>query len=249
MWCAWRIVHADFWASLGQSPDITGQFREMNTDEDYSDAEVGADQAYDNDDDAAFGAIPLPAESAADAANRVLSGHLPPPIVYHLRKPDVKHQARFPFVLGGFDTDVVTVDWSLCNAQNILDIFTCKMFGCGRGAQKTMGVWARELMKYFKSLPIEDPLKDRIDAVLKWPRSALQCEDFDLLLQTILAQAKHLLPTRVFLQRYSRQHVLHCVCKTFFPQITEIQVAQCRYFLLLLFFLLYLLTVYAESVL
>ena len=132
-------------------------------------------------------------------------------------------------MLGAFDSDVITVEWNLCNGQNISDIFTSKMFGCGRGAQKTMGVWARELIKSFRSLcSTDESLMNRIEAVLKCPRSAIQSDDFELLLQTILSQANKLVPTRVFLLKYSRQHVLHCVCKTFFPSITEVQVAQCR---------------------
>ena len=213
-------MHAEFWASLGQPADIHCQISVMSDEEYVTDEDGGGEDLFGHE---------LPVLYAADAAARAVNGPLAPIPVLHLRKPDVKHQARFPYVLGAFDTDVVTVEWNLCNGQNISDIFTCKMFGCGRGAQKTMGVWARELMKYFKSICSDDEaLLIRIDNVLKCPRSAIQADDFEVLLQTILAQAIKLVPTRVFLQKYSRLHVLHCVCKSFFPSITEIQVAQCR---------------------
>ena len=230
-------MHAAFWESLGQTADILGQCSEMSgfnsNDDEEDDYELSADDL--NEEDLAPNSVfppVFPFEYAADAAASAIRGPLAPIPQLHLRKPDCKHQARYPYVLGGFDTDVVTVDWNLCNGQNVLDIFTCKMFGSGRGAQKTMGVWARELMKFLKSIcSVDDVLAVRIDAVLKGTRSALQHEDFDLLLQTILAKPIKLLSARSFLVKYARQHVLHCVCKAFFPSITEVQIGQSRFFI------------------
>ena len=180
--------------------------------------------------------------SAAVAANAAIN-YAPIPVL-HLRRPDIRHQARFPFVLGGFDNDIIAVDWHHCNGQNICDIFISKMFGSGRGAQKSMGVWARELMKFLsalESLQADSAILGRIEAVLKCTRSALQSEDFEPLLQAILCQVVHLAPARGFLTKYSRQHVLHVVSKTFFPQVTDVQVAQCRFYIFILFIITYFL--------
>ncbi len=169
-------------------------------------------------------------QSAAEMAAPLLAppGVLPLPVL-HLRRPDRKHQARFPFVLGGFDDDIISVDWTSCNAQNICDILTCKMFGSGKGAQKSMGVWARELMKFLKSKCSAVPaLTSRIDAVLESSRSALSSDDFEHLLQDILRQAAYLPPARSFLEKYGKNHVIHVVSKSFFPQVTDVQVAECR---------------------
>jgi hypothetical protein len=166
--------------------------------------------------------------SAALSAAAALSGRNSTP-VYYLRKPDTRHEARFPFVTGSFDEDIVNIAWASCSPQNIVDIFTCKMFGGGKGAQKHMGVWAREFMKFFATLCTDDStIAGRIDCVLKDKRSALQCDDFEPTLQQILVQAKYLAPARQWLIKHNRTNVLRVVCKTFFPSVTDVQVAQCR---------------------
>jgi hypothetical protein len=166
--------------------------------------------------------------SAAASADQAISGRKSTP-VYFLRKPDAKHEARFPFVTGSFDDDIINVVWASCNPQNIIDIFTCKMFGGGKGAQKHMGVWAREFIKFFATIcKDESAICARIDSVLKDKRSALQCDDFEPVLQDILRQAKYFQPGRQWLIKHNRTNVLHVVSKTFFPSITDVQVAQCR---------------------
>ncbi len=169
-----------------------------------------------------------PLYGGADAPQPTIQALIAPAL--RLRKPDIKHLAKFPFVTGGFDDDCVSVEWNSCNGQNICDIFTSKMFGSGRGAQKSMGVWARELMKHLKvQCRNHSTFPPRIEAVLDASqRSALQSDDFEPLLTEILAQAAFLPSARAFLVKHSRQHDLHVVSSGFFPQVTEVQVAQCR---------------------
>jgi len=233
MRCAWRTRHAAFWAALDTS--APGQFIMQKSSSD-DDSNSGSD----NEDVNSY-LVPQFAGSAAASAARILNqapaiqALIAPAL--QLRKPDIKHQAKFPFVTGGFDDDCVSVQWNSCNGQNICDIFTSKMFGSGRGAQKSMGVWARELMKHLKvQCRFHQSFPQRIEAVLeKVPkgtqggqRSALQSDEFEPLLTEILAQSEFLPSARAFLVKHSRQHALHVVSSGFFPQISDVQVAQCR---------------------
>ncbi len=206
----------------------------------------GSASASDSDDGGVEGVesyfVPEFTGSAQASASRILNPQAPAiqaliAPALQLRKPDIKHQSKFPFVTGGFDDDCVSVQWNSCNGQNICDIFTSKMFGSGRGAQKSMGVWARELMKHLKvQCRSHEAFSQRIDAVLEkgtkgqqgGQRSALQSDDFEPLLTQILAQSEFLPSARAFLVKHSRQHTLHVVSSGFFPQISDVQVAQCR---------------------
>ena len=208
MRCAWRTRHAAFWAALDTS--APGQFIMQKSSSD-DDSNSGSD----NEDVNSY-LVPQFAGSASAAAARILNqapaiqALIAPAL--QLRKPDIKHQAKFPFVTGGFDDDCVSVQWNSCNGQNICDIFTSKMFGSGRGAQKSMGVWARELMKHLKvQCRFHQSFPQRIEAVLeKVPkgtqggqRSALQSDEFEPLLTEILAQSEFLPSARAFLVQHN----------------------------------------------
>jgi hypothetical protein len=203
----------------------------MADDDRDSNTTSGCDSDHDSVSSADISAYFSASQPNASAAAMVAPILGPAPVLpaLHLRRPDRKHQARFPYVLGGFDDDIVTIDWHKCNVQNICDIFTSKFFGSGKGAQKSMGVWAREVMKFLKGKCTADStLRSRIEAVLACPRSALSSDDFEPLLQEILRQAVYLPPTRSFLEKYGKLHVLHSVSKSFWPQVTDVQVAECR---------------------
>ena len=116
-----------------------------------------------------------------------------------------------------------------CNGDNIVSILTSKMFGSGVASKRHMGFWCLGIMKEAQKWCADTLVLPRVDAAIANERGVGTHKDFPSVLSIILSNLVHLSAARSFLRTYNFSHPIHCLSTTFFPSITDAQLADCRY--------------------